>query len=313
MSQAGISGTGLIDTGIKTLTGNTGSATGETVNIRVGNPAGNGTAVFTASGSTVVLSFSATGANMGLGSGSVGGALTSGTFNVCLGELAGQEISSGGDNIGIGGQALTSLKGGSRNLGIGSVALANIDSGSHNVCLGYACGRNYTTTESSNILIGSNIEGTIGESHICRIGLSTGTGDGGLAATYIQGIHNVTLATPYIVTINNTTGQLGARLSSQVQSYEDIDTTPYPVTATDYYLSVKSSVGAITIQLPNAASLVGQTYVIKDRTGNAAANNITVTTVGGVINIDGATSQTISTNYGSMQVLWNGTSYEIYT
>lgn len=96
-----------------------------------------------------------------------------------------------------------------------------------------------------------------------------------------------------------------------VLSYTNVTTTPYVATVTDNFLSVDTSSLAITIQLPNAATL-GRSFTIKDRTGAAATRNITVTTVGGAVNIDGATTFVMNTNYQSVQVLGNGSTYEIY-
>jgi hypothetical protein len=87
--------------------------------------------------------------------------------------------------------------------------------------------------------------------------------------------------------------------------------TTYVVTATDYYISCDSTLGAITIQLPNAPSQYRE-FVIKDRVGQAATNNVTLTTVGGVVLIDGATSVVFLDNYESAEMLFNGTSYEIF-
>ncbi len=102
-------------------------------------------------------------------------------------------------------------------------------------------------------------------------------------------------------------------LFSPFFSYTNVDATPYVVSeVADSYLSVDTSIIAITVQLPDAP-ITGRTFTIKDRTGNAAANNITVTTVGGTVNIDGSASQIIITDNGSMQVIFNGTDYEIYS
>lgn len=94
-------------------------------------------------------------------------------------------------------------------------------------------------------------------------------------------------------------------------NYTNVNTTPYVVLPTDEYLSVDSSGGAITLQLPNAATL-GRVFIIKDRTGSAVAHNITITTVGGVVNIDGSPTFVMNTNFESVQVIGNGTAYEIF-
>lgn len=106
-------------------------------------------------------------------------------------------------------------------------------------------------------------------------------------------------------TINLESGATG------ILNYTSVTTSPYVVLSTDDYLGVTTSAIAITINLPNAP-VTGRIFVIKDSTGTAATHNITITTVGGAVNIDGATSQTISTNYQSMSIIFNGTSYEIY-
>lgn len=94
-------------------------------------------------------------------------------------------------------------------------------------------------------------------------------------------------------------------------NYTAVNTTPYVVLATDQYLGVDCSGAPITIELENAPS-TGRVVVIKDSTGSANSNNITVTTVSGAINIDGATSYTMNTQYAAIQVIFNGTSYEIF-
>lgn len=77
---------------------------------------------------------------------------------------------------------------------------------------------------------------------------------------------------------------------------------PYDVLVTDYLVLVDTSV-ARTIRLPNAPTS-GQTFIIKDSTGTAAANNISLTTVGGVVTIDGATTQTMTANWQSLTVVF---------
>jgi len=96
-----------------------------------------------------------------------------------------------------------------------------------------------------------------------------------------------------------------------VLEYTNVNTTPYVVVATDEYLSVDSSSLAITVELPNAP-IIGRTYIIKDRVGNAVANNITITTVGGVVLIDGNATYALNTAYAAIQVLFNGSAYEVF-
>ena len=171
--------------------------------------------------------------------------------------------------------------------------------------------------------------GVIGDNQLTRIG-TPGTHD----ATFISGIEGVDVGNvATVVTIDN--NQLGSATitagtnititpsantitidatgggSSNSYTYTNVNTTPYVVLVTDVYLSVDSSGGAITVQLPNAATS-GQFFVVKDRTGSAGSNNITVTTVGGAVNIDGATSFVMNTAYESINAIGNGTAYEVF-
>lgn len=84
---------------------------------------------------------------------------------------------------------------------------------------------------------------------------------------------------------------------------------PYTVLSSDYIVLVDTS-AIRTINLPNAPT-TNTTYVIKDNVGSAGTNNITLTTVGGAVTIDGATSQTLAANWISYTVIFNGTSYRI--
>jgi len=98
-----------------------------------------------------------------------------------------------------------------------------------------------------------------------------------------------------------------------IPNYVQIATvdSPYTVLSTDYFISCNSGGGVMTVRLPNSPTLY-HTFVIKDRTGTADTQNITVTTVGGVVTIDGSTSYVMDEEYESIEVLWNGTSYEIF-
>lgn len=88
--------------------------------------------------------------------------------------------------------------------------------------------------------------------------------------------------------------------------------SPYTVLAADYYISVDCSGGVVTLNFPNAPT-AKRTWVIKDRTGSAATSNITITTPGGVVTIDGLTSYTMNSNYQAINLLANATpTYEVY-
>jgi trimeric autotransporter adhesin len=228
-----------------------------------------------------------------------------------------------GSNVG------TSLTSGNENTFYGANAANSLATGAENVVIGYNAGIAYTAGESSNIVIGSI--GVGGESNTLHIGDGTGSGTKQLNQCFISGIDGINVGS--VATVVTESGdQLGTAVitagtgitvtpgantitiaSSGLSSlaYTNVNSSPYVVLTTDDYLSVDSSGGAITVQLANAATL-GKTFIIKDRTGSAATHNITVTTVGGAVNIDGATSFVMNTAFEAISVIGNGSSYEIY-
>jgi hypothetical protein len=122
---------------------------------------------------------------------------------------------------------------------------------------------------------------------------------------------NITAGANITVTNGAGTITIAAGAGSETVEYTGVTTSPYVVAATDYFLGVNSTAGAIQINLPNAPA-TGRTFAVKDAFGQSATHNITVTTVGGVVDIDGATSYVMSTNYEAIQLIFNGTFYEVY-
>ncbi len=89
--------------------------------------------------------------------------------------------------------------------------------------------------------------------------------------------------------------------------------SPYTATADDYFISVDCSGGKVTIILPSSTT-VNRQFIIKDRLGFAAANNITVS-AGGVTTIDQSIANVFTDNFDSLEVLFHtGTppNYEVF-
>ena len=91
----------------------------------------------------------------------------------------------------------------------------------------------------------------------------------------------------------------------------DFAMSPYTVTDTDYFISVDASGGPVTINLPDAPDENRQ-FVVKDRLGQAATNNITIKSLSGVSTIDGQASYSFVDNYESLECLFHGTNYEVF-
>lgn len=180
-------------------------------------------------------------------------------------------------------------------------------------------GNNITGTGNPGLrTITFNVTGTT--NHALQIGNATGS----LTSLAVAGNGQIPIgsagADPVIanltagagITITNGAGTITIASSGTTNlTYTNVNTTPYVVLPTDEYLGVDSSGAPITIQLPNAPA-VGRVFTIKDRTGSANVNNITVTTVGGIVNIDGAASYTMNTQYAAINVLFDGATYQIW-
>jgi hypothetical protein len=82
---------------------------------------------------------------------------------------------------------------------------------------------------------------------------------------------------------------------------------PYTTIPQDNVILVDTS-SARTIT-PLASPTTGQIHRIKDNVGSAAANNITITPSGK--NIDGSASFVIGTNWGSVDIVYNGTQWNV--
>jgi hypothetical protein len=85
-------------------------------------------------------------------------------------------------------------------------------------------------------------------------------------------------------------------------------TTPeYTATAQDYFLCVDTSTQPVAITLPTG--ILGTVYIVKDCSGDANTNNITVAGTGGEL-VDGSTA-TINSSYGSLSFIFNGSEWSI--
>jgi len=173
---------------------------------------------------------------------------------------------------------------------------------------------NFTSTTGGT----GAITGTISAEFTCA------SGGGGTVSSFITSPATGT-ATPAagVITvagtfgITATTGGSTITLSGagvvDVVPYTPVNhaASPYTVLGTDYYLGCDVTAGVISILLPNSPA-TGRVFIVKDKVGLAATSNITATTVGGAVTIDGATTFVMNTAYESVNVIFNGASYEIW-
>lgn len=100
-------------------------------------------------------------------------------------------------------------------------------------------------------------------------------------------------------------------LSVQGGLTQKVTTTAVTYTALVTDVVIACSAGGITINLPAAATAgSGKTFTVKDLNGNAGTSNITLD-ADGTETIDGTTTKLINTNYGSVTLVTNGTTWMI--
>lgn len=83
----------------------------------------------------------------------------------------------------------------------------------------------------------------------------------------------------------------------------------YTTLMTDMYIGITSTAAARTVTLIAAATAgAGKVYVVKDESGGAATNNITVDANASEL-VDGALTKVINTNYGSITIICDGSNW----
>ena len=92
--------------------------------------------------------------------------------------------------------------------------------------------------------------------------------------------------------------------SSVFVSVIDIS-SDYYVSGSEYIIAVDTT-SAVTVFLPKASSANGLVLVVKDATGNAVAQNITIACADWNDTIDGGSSVTIATSWESRTVVSDG-------
>ncbi len=125
---------------------------------------------------------------------------------------------------------------------------------------------------------------------------------------------NFTISAGPGIVITPETNGIQVSASSNAPAYTNVThaMSPYTVLASDYFLSVDGTAGAVTLNFPNSPTSL-QTWIVKDRLGHALANNITLTTIGGADLFDGSTTYVLDDNYESIQILANPSlAYELF-
>lgn len=221
-------------TGIFTLDGDIGTASGSTVSVLASggvNNCGSSVRIVGDNASTLLLNVSDTNnntliglftgptltptgnGNTALGVGALA-SLTSGNSNVAIGNSTLQKITNTDGDMAIGDGSLASSTSGGNNVSIGVNTLGNLVGGAFNIGIGQNSGILYMANETSNICLNSG--GVSGDNRVLRIGNATGGGVGELLQSYICGINGNTITSPNIVTIDPSTNQLGVTPATKI-------------------------------------------------------------------------------------------------
>ena len=113
------------------------------------------------------------------------------------------------------------------------------------------------------------------------------------------------------VTVGANTLSIAASQAQILTAYRVANASPFVINATDFYITVDTTAVPITIQLPDAPTTYRR-FIIKDSGGMAAINNVTVTTVSGILNIDAAPTFTMNSNYQAIELMYSGFGYEVF-
>jgi len=133
------------------------------------------------------------------------------------------------------------------------------------------------------------------DTNLYRSGVKALKTDGSLLVT-----HKLGVGTPS----SDATMQIGGSQSVHRRAVES-DTT---LTDSDYYVGLTNTTSPQTVSLPTAVGKTGRVYVIKDESGGAGTRPITLK-ARPTETIDGASAARISTNYGVLRLISNGSNW----
>ena len=113
-------------------------------------------------------------------------------------------------------------------------------------------------------------------------------------------------------------GSTGAITINRIDGLQSVVTgnsgSTYNVLTTDQYIgTTRSATGTGTVTLPLGSTVpVGRQYVIKDEGGRSGSSSRRITVAAsGSDTIDGSATRSITSNYGSLTVIWTGTIWSV--
>jgi trimeric autotransporter adhesin len=178
---------------------------------------------------------------------------------------------------------------------------ANLYSFGHFAVTGQSTVDATTSNDTANLIAGTGITITTSGKQI-TFALDTGAG-----VTSLYGANNIVLS--------DSTGNITIQRINGIQSVVTGNSAAsVNLSLTDQYFgTTRSSTGTGTVTLPAGSSVpVGRQYIIKDEGGSSGSflRRITVA-ASGSDTIDGSATRGITSNYGSLTVLWTGTRWSV--
>jgi hypothetical protein len=239
---------------------------------------------------------------------------TSGYRNVAFGAASLTANTTGFENMGIGHLTLAANTTGTKNVGIGAICLANNTTGSSNIAFGqnagtFVSGGGNLTTPSQSMFIGEDTrpsansntnEMVFGHTAIGQGSNTVTLGNSSITKTFLRGNTMVNTTTDNGVDelqVNGSISGIGFK-----QAYVT-KTGAYTATNDDYVIDCTS--GTFTVTLPASSGRTGRILIIK----NSGAGTITVDGNASET-IDGATTVTMAVQYGTIQIMSDGTNWK---
>lgn len=244
-----------------------------------------------------------------------GDAISTGTSNTGCGFNSLPAVSTGASNTALGANALAADSSGSGNVGIGSSAGVAISGGDFNMLIGNSAGR-LITFGSENIAFG-RLAGdvtTTGDNNT-TIGIFTGPPGAGtsnhlnirdlifantLSGFVRLGSSGVVAGPDKLEVVGDTCLNGGLKIkATQTAVSANFTSSNIIMAVTD-----TSAARTITIQTADIAN-TDKVFIVKDESGAAGTNNITIATQGAET-IDGAATVTIAANFGVVKMYTDG-------